>query len=1163
MKIKVTFRSHERYCMRFLLSSLVLLLAAGLPALAQNGNATITGIVTDVSGAVVAGAKVSITNTATGVAHSAVSDNAGVYFFQDLIPGPYVLDVTANGMRHFQATGIQLSVDQRARLDAKLEVGPATSQEVRVSADSVALLQATDASVGTVIDSQQVVQLPLNGRFITQLLELSPGAVPSSYSNNFSNPGNPLSTGDQRNGQPSFDVNGQNGGQTYFRLDGMENNERSFGGSNIAISVDAVQEFKLQTSNFSAEYGRSPTQVDVVTKSGTNSFHGVLFEFLRNDALDAAQWVYGGPNQKNDLKRNQFGGALGGPIKKNKLFFFGDVDVTRQVYADPLVETVPTDAMRQGVFPSGEVIFNPATQQPFPNNTVTQNYWSSISTSILPYIPQANRPGTPLTSAAGLPLAPANNYLYIPRKTQNTNQYNGRVDFNQSDKNNYFVRYTYETNQIIGDGPLATNLNGSIIGSEIANLGGSNLTGGWFHTFSSNKINQASGGYSTDPQNYRKGDTTNYAAKFGMTGLLYPDAYPGFPHIQIGSLNMGSGDNRPLQASQTFFGGADVFTLVAGRHTVRAGGEVRRALLLTTNSNESTGIFTFNGVQTRDRNFGASGTTYCPGNPDPTSCQAGDPMADFLLGNLSSASRGTVILPTHKYYTNYAVFVNDSFRAIPTLTLDVGLRYEYETRNHASPPFYTQPLFANGQPFAGGTGLGFTGMIAVANDSSGQISSRVIPGAPELIPGSVETCREAGLPDNCAISQKNGWQPRVGFAWTPSPTSVLRGGFGIFFGSYPGDSDEESCEGYPLELTEGTQTYTLPPSGNAPPPLQFANAFNGTTPAAPSYGQCAMPLRRLPQTYQWNLTVQQGLGAKTSLSIGYIGSLTHHLDQAVVGTQSAYNIPVPWGVVLGPNQSQSIPFPAFSTVAPYLTVDNANYNALQAVLQRQISHGLQFDAAYTFAKNLGTQSWLSDPRNYKFDYGPLPNDLRNVVTINAIYSLPFGKDQHWSPTNVVARTLASGWTASSIFNWHTGFGFNPVLSGTDLLLLNGNHVEDRPDAVCSGNPSNRTPNNWYDASCFVYPTEPTTVGASLREGNEGVGILRGPHTTTQDFGLAKMTNIRENTTLEIRVEAFNLWNHTVLGLPNYFQSPFAPPFTGITYVDETPRQIQLAAKLSF
>jgi hypothetical protein len=752
-----------------------LLVAACASAFGQNGNATVSGTVQDPSGAVVVGAQVAVTNTSTGVVRTAVTSGAGFYLIQDLIPGDYVLEVSAQALHTTRINNVHLDVDQQARLDVKLEVG-ATTVQVDVTAQA-ALLQTTDASVGTVVDSQQVQTLPLNGRFITQLLELTPGTVPSSYSNGLSNPGDVLQSGHERNGQPAFDVNGQNGGQTYFRLDGLNNNERMFGGSNIPISVDAVQEFKLQTSNFSAEYGGSPTQVDVVTRSGNNAIHGSLFEFLRNDDLDAAQWVFEGPAVKNDLKRNQFGGTIGGPIKKDKLFYFFSCDGTREVFSQPYLETVPTADMRNGIFPAGDIIFNPATQQPFANNTIPQGDWNAISSAILPYIPAPNRPGTPQTSAAGLALAPTSNYLYNPSRTQTINQYNGRVDYNQSDKNSYFVRYTNSSNFVIGDGPLSTNLNGSIIGFERANVGGTNLTGNWFHTFSNNKINQLSAGLSTDPQNYTKGDTTDYAAKFGLSSVLYSNADKGFPHIIIGSLNLGSGDNRPLEVGETNYQVADALTIITGAHSISIGGYIRRAKLTTANSNDSTGIFDFNGAQTYDRSFPGTGSTYCPGSTDPTSCNAGNGFADFLLGDLASSLKGTPVQTIHKYNSNRAPYANDSWRVRRDLTVNVGLRYEYQTRIHASPPFYSAPIIENNQ---------FTGMIAVANESNGTISPLVLPGALDLIPGSVETCRQAGLPDNCQISQKNGWQPRFGFAWQAHSATVLRGGFGVYWGQFKG-----------------------------------------------------------------------------------------------------------------------------------------------------------------------------------------------------------------------------------------------------------------------------------------------------------------------------------------------------------------------------------------
>ena len=613
-------------------------------------------------------------------------------------------------------------------------------------------------------------------------------------------------------------------------------------------------------------------------------------------------------NAKNNLKRNQFGGVFGGPIKRDKLFFFVSSDETRQVYVDPFLETVPTTQMRQGIFPAGEIIFNPATQQPFQNNTIASTSWNSISNAILPYMPMPNRDGNANASQAGLPLPPTNNYLYLPSRTQDVNQFNGRVDFTQSEKNNYFVRYTYNYNHLIGDGPLATNLNGSIIGSEIADLGGTNLTGGWTHIFSSNKINQVYGGMSTDPQNYAKGDNTDYATKFGLNGELFPNAFPGFPHIGIGSTVLGSGDNRPLQAQETAFEGADYLTIIKGSHSLRVGGDFRRVLLLTSNNQDSTGVFTFNGVQTRDRKFPTTGTTFCPGNASSTSCQAGDAWADFLLGDVDGDTRGTPIEPIHKYYSNYAVFINDTWRALPKLTFELGLRYEYETRNHASPPFDSQPIIANGQPFAAGTGPGFTGMIAVANESNGDPSPLIISGATALIPGAVETCRQAGLPDNCAISQKNGWQPRVGFDWQVRSSTVLRGGFGTYFGSFFGDSDLETNESFPIVLTESVATFTAPPSGTAPPPINFSNAFGGATLAKPTYTQSSLPLRQLPQTYEWNLTVQQAFGNNIALSVGYVGNVSRHLDQSVVGTQTAYNIPVPWVLFLPPGRRRLFHF---------------------------------------------------------------------------------------------------------------------------------------------------------------------------------------------------------------------------------------------------------------
>ena len=343
-------------------------------AFGQSGNATLNGTITDISGAVIPKALVTATNVATGVGKTAEVTTSGLYVLTPLIPGIYNIEVKAAGFKNELVKDVHLEIDQEARIDLQLQVGTA-NQEVTVSGEA-AVLQADEASVGFVVQSRQVTDLPLNGRYFTQLLELSPGA-------NF--------TGFQRNQMPFFNVNGQDGNMIFFRLDGIENNEREFGGANIPVSVDAIQEVKVQTANFSAEYGRSPIQVDVAVKSGTNQIHGSLFEFIRNDDLDASVWSFTGPHTKNLLKRNQFGGAAGGPIKKDKLFYFGSYDGTRERFTQPQTLTVPSAPERQGIFPGGTIIFDPLSQSPFANNTIPQSRWNGIDQKVLPYLP---RPGT-------------------------------------------------------------------------------------------------------------------------------------------------------------------------------------------------------------------------------------------------------------------------------------------------------------------------------------------------------------------------------------------------------------------------------------------------------------------------------------------------------------------------------------------------------------------------------------------------------------------------------------------------------------------------------------------------------------------------------------------------------------------------------------------------
>jgi hypothetical protein len=307
------------------------------------------------------------------------------------------------------------------------------------------------------------------------------------------------------------------------------------------------------------------------------------------------------------------------------------------------------------------------------------------------------------------------------------------------------------------------------------------------------------------------------------------------------------------------------------------------------------------------------------------------------------------------------------------------------------------------------------------------------------------------------------------------------------------------------------------------------------------------------------------LTASTTVSVGYVASASEHLDQAQLGTQTIYNIPAPWGVVLAPGQSQQVPDPSFSGIGQFEDVDTASYQSLQVNFRRRLAQGLGLTVAYTYAKSLTTMSWLSDPRNFKLDRGPSADDLSQAVVISPIWQLPFGRGRHWAPGNNLAEKLVDGWEASTIISIHGGFPFNPVLSGTDLLLLNGNTSEDRPDRICGGASSHPTAAQWFNPACFVLPIEPTTPGALLREGTAGYDILRSPGTFAGDLGLLKITPVKERVSVEFRAELFNVFNHPVLGIPNNAINPFAASSTvgEITNPASLPRIIQFALKVHF
>ncbi|MBV9081527.1 MAG: TonB-dependent receptor [Acidobacteriaceae bacterium] len=1145
----------------FLAASSVLLLP--FPGRSQSGNASVTGTVNDSTSAVIPGAEVRITNTATGVVKTTRTTPAGLYMIPDLIPGPYVLEGSASGFATERVTGIQLEVDQQAQVNLTLQVGSQKS-EVTVKTANTELLQTVDASVGTVINSQSVVNLPLNGRYFTQLLELSPGTTPGIRNYGLTN-SNPQLLGHQRNGLPSFQVNGQSGAFTNFRIDGIENTEREFGGANIPVSVDAIDEFKLQTANFSAEYGRGPSQVDLVTKSGTNQIHGSLFEFFRNTDLDATQWTFTGSHTGDLLHRNQFGGTVGGPILRDKFFYFFSYDGTREVYTVPQLVSVPSLDERKGIFPIGNPIFDPNTGQPFPSNTIPQSRFDAVAAKVLNVLRAPNLPGVNNYNSSGQLISQTQNYRYIPKHSQSIDQYNVRLDYTLSERNSITGRYTYSPNNIVADGPLATNLQSSIVGSEIDNLGGQNLSVAWFHNFSPTTINEVRFGFLTDPQSYIPGDTTNYAAQFGLSSALPSNAFTGLPHFKIGSINIGSGDYRPLKVSEHDYQVVDNFTLIRGTHSFRIGADIQPTQLETENSQLSKGLFSFNGAQTRNRatvtyngtsyNLASTGTTYCPGGTNPTACTAGNAAADFLLGYVQQFSVGTPIPPINKYEGLWSGYFNDTWKIRSNLTLELGLRYEYWQKPRANPNAYAIPVIQNGQ---------FTGKIGVAT-VNGQLTPKLPAQANALTPGAFVGCPSLGLPSGCLLPEKNDWQPRVGFAWSVTPKTVVRSGFGVFYGYLGGDQQTElGTNNYPFSIFTSTPSYTQPPKGSAPPPLFLNNPLATAQASAPSLKSNPANLKR-PSEYQMNFTIERELPATTTISAAYVGALARHLEDQNDWC-CYYDIPQPWGVVLPAGQTAVQPYPQFAFMELKSSQDNSSYQSFQVKATNRFNQGLTFTAAYTYSKLTGAIVGWSDPRFPNLDHGPLDGDLRHSLVVSYVWQLPFGTGRRFVNTGGLLNTLIGGWQFTNIISKRTGFPFTPTLSGTQLIgLIPKYHGQERPDRVCSGTLSDPSVQNWFNKACFVLPSEPTTPGAILHEGNSGPNVLYGPGSFNMDMGLSKFFSITERTRLEFRSEAFNVLNHPSFALPDAAINPSANSNTParITNTTSLPRIIQFALKLTF
>jgi hypothetical protein len=1085
---------------------IVLALLCSALAYGQADTATIVGTVRDSSGAVIVGGTITVTDTDTGTKTVTRTDSTGNYVVTPLRIGNYTVAVEAPGFKTETHSGIVLQVQDRLRVDFTMQVG-AVSDAVNVQ-ESVPVIQTESSSLGDVVASQQITDMPLNGRDYTQLATLTTGVVKITENGGGINGATSATNG---NAGGAFAVNGTRGNLNNFMLDGIDNNSNDNAGNILSTNVDAIQEFKVQTSGYSAEFGRSGGAViNATIKSGTNAFHGTAFEFLRNSALDARGFFEPADQPKAPFRQNQFGGTVGGPIKRNKTFFFADYQGTRIGTAKTDISTVPTPAEIGGNFsalltgtPAGQ-IFDPQSttmvngnvvRTPFAGNIIPGSRLDPISSAVAQLYPAPNVSG-----------AMANNYIVNAAGNEQIDQGDGRMDHNITDRQQVFARFSWSQINRFQQPPLPGLADGGSYstGNYIEDTRGAAI--GYTFAISPTMVNELRIGFN---RAHYVDNTPAYGQKYPGAGL----AVPGVPNnATVNGLTLfqpnayhtlGEPGYTPTTSTSQEFQYGDTLSIVHGKHSLKMGPQLRWSQFNLFQIGQPRGAFGFTGEFTSDSPTSGDGS--------------GNGLADMLLGLPTSSTISTLTYFGNRQQT-YGGFIQDDYQVSRTLTLNLGVRYDYTT------PITEAHNQQSNFDFA-------TGQLIVAGQNGAS----------------------AGLVN----ADKNDFAPRVGFAWNPFKNTVIRSGYGRFF------SYQEIRTGDPLQLAYNLPFFYQPTfiSDGVTPILTVSKGFPSLNPSqaidagVTVSGSGVGSHLHAPVLDEWNFNIQQQLPAQILFEVAYVGSKSTHLQTLLDPNQD----PVP-----GPGDIQSRrPYPQYGPFTDIVDRGNSNYSALEIKAEKRLSHGLMFLSAFTYSKSMNDQPeiccngpWPQNSYNVASERGPSDFDQKFRWVSSFDYQLPVGKGQRYLNSSRAEDLILGGWHLGGIFTVHSGFYFSPLMgydpSNTGSIGLL------RTDRTCNGNfPSGqRSINNWFDASCFPLPT-------TYAFGNAGKNVLIGPGGVSGDFALRKMFAITDRQALEFRAEFFNAFNHAVFAQPDNYITD-GPGATGVITSTVLPqREIQFALKLHF
>lgn len=1107
-------------------------------ATAQVSTGTITGTVHDSSGATVQGAKVTITQQATSEARNAVTNDRGEFNAPNLPIGQYSVTVTMNGFKSEILGGIVLEVDKVLSLPVVLQPGMVT-ESVQVTG-AAPLVDTATSSLGQVIDNKKVNDLPLNGRNVWSLGLLSGNAVPVKGLNS----------------NLPFIAGGGRYQTNDILLDGIDNNTIAtaggigYNGINFSPSVDAVAEFKVKTNNYSAEYGRSAgTIVSAITKSGTNALHGDVWEFLRNNVLDANNFFSNAASTpRQPYKQNQFGFTVGGPVVlpkiyngHNKTFFFADYEgVRRATSASSTIEDIPPIAFRAGDFSSYPyTIFDPrgrafnskglVVSTPLANNKIPTSLLNPGALATLALLPQPNY------GAAG---AQAANYLFIARQPFDSNQFDVRTDHQFSDKNTMFARVSRSLQSSTSPGSFS-----GFLGGGTNNINNSvNTVLNDVHIFTPNLVNEARFGYTRHNGSLVVLNTAQGVSFANQNGIaLYPFPAQTFPQILFsysGSSTGGSqefnslGSGGPNLNIENLFEGADDLSWTKGNHSLKMGADVRRDRF--------------------DTVYGGGATVYGSiFTSSSTSPNSGAPLADFLLGDPAQLT-GTQLLDWARMRSLYVgTYFQDDWKVSPRLTVNMGIRYE----------LYTQPVDARNR---GALFDAITGQFAV--------------------PG------QNGFSEAIVEGHHLDFAPRLGLSYSPSTRWTVRGGSGMFYG--PREANQSATvfganpPNAPTVISPSVSaTGTIAPPVNTGTPIQVGptsatlSTFTPKNPLGLLIRTADFANSRPAQVYEWNLGIQYQALKDLVFEAAYSGMRGTHLTSRVNLNQ------IPWAnAVNGSNLQANRLFP---NVGNQVVMDSANgnnsYHALNLRAEKRMSGGLNFLANYTWSKNLesngsggntsfnqsgGTTNPL-DSWNLQKEKSYAPLDLPQVFVASAGYELPFGGGKQFLGHPGIGSGILGGWQLNGIVTLESGFPTDirsSLIPATNQLFATFN-VPNAVSGVSMYLPD-AGPNGFFNPAAFSQPMQVLNVnGTPITEfGNLARRAGRGPSTKNLDFSIFRNFAIRERFNLQFRAEAFNLTNTPAFFLPSA-NSPALTignaSFGKLNSSASTGRQIQFGLKLYF